>query len=56
MEERERDFSFWGKFNDWIWPISKYLEFTTFALLHNLHWKTMLVFLEVDVLMILIRN
>ena len=28
--KKERDISFWGNFNDWIWSISKYLEFTTF--------------------------
>ena len=29
--KKERDFSFRGNINDWIWSISKYLEFTTFS-------------------------
>ena len=29
--KKERDFSFWENFNDWIWSISKYVEFTTFS-------------------------
>ena len=29
--KKERDFSFWGNFYDWIWSISEYLEFTTFS-------------------------
>ena len=29
--KKERDLSFWGNFNDRIWSISKYLEFTTFS-------------------------
>ena len=28
--EKERDFSVWANFNDFIWPISKHLDFRIF--------------------------
>ena len=29
--KKERNFSSWANFSDWIWSILKYLEFTTFV-------------------------